>query len=111
MHVDKHKHKPVEIHLVNLRVKGLNAFLLLGEENGEISPRSFHRKHLGKVVDFYTNFIQQAFYSCIHKENQELVDVFCTVTAGVTDIRKGSRGRKLRTYEEELRFHHSQVCR
>jgi len=56
-------HKPVEIHLLNLWVIGLDFFLFFVEEHGEIDQRGFHWEHLGEAVDLYADLIQHAFYS------------------------------------------------
>lgn len=69
-----YRDKPVEIHLVNLWVKGLNFFLFLVEENGEIAQRSFHWEHLGEAVDLCTNLIQHAFYPYKQKKTDSNVN-------------------------------------
>lgn len=56
-------HKPVEIHLVHLWVKGLNALLSFIKENSEVGQRWFHWEHLGEANDLCTNLIQHAFYA------------------------------------------------
>lgn len=113
--------KPVEIHLVNLWVIGLNVFLPLVEENGEIGQRSFHWEHLGEAADLYTNLIQHAFYSYEENDKQKIMyfslyqqEKACQVRGDRIEKRgrltESEKGQS-RTYEVELRFHHSQVCR
>lgn len=67
-----YRHKPVEVHLVNLWVKRLNVFLPLAEENGEIDQRSFHWEHLGEAADLCANLIQHAFYAYKQKDKKKI---------------------------------------